>query len=109
MVDAGLITIVALISPFRSERQMARERFTAGDFVEIFIDTPLAVCEARDAKGLYRRARAGEIKNFTGISSAYEAPEHPELWIKADEMVVDDIVEEITGALTLRGLLAFAP
>jgi len=75
MVDAGLITMVSFISPFRSERRMARELFPDGEFLEVFVDTPLSVCEARDVKGLYRRARAGEIKNFTGIDSDYEAPE----------------------------------
>ena len=75
MVDAGLITIVAFISPFRSERQMARDLFDPGEFIEIFVDAPLEVCEQRDPKGLYRKARAGQIKNFTGIDSAYEVPE----------------------------------
>ena len=69
MVDAGLIVLVSFISPYRSERQFARERFGAGEFVEVFVDTPLEICEARDVKGLYRRARAGEIPNFTGISA----------------------------------------
>ena len=79
MVDAGLIVLVSFISPFRSERQMAREMMEDGEFIEVFMDTPLAVCETRDPKGLYKKARAGEIKNFTGIDSAYEPPESPEL------------------------------
>ena len=83
MVDAGLIVLVSFISPFRAERRMARARFDAGEFVEVFVDVPLAVAEARDVKGLYRKARAGLIPNFTGIDSPYEAPEHPELHLDA--------------------------
>jgi bifunctional enzyme CysN/CysC len=79
MVDAGLIVLVSFISPFRSERRMARELFKAGEFIEVHVDTPLEVAEQRDVKGLYAKARAGEIPNFTGISSPYEAPEHAEL------------------------------
>src|SRR6201991_3025386 len=78
-VDAGLIVMVSFISPFRSERRMARDLFDAGEFIEIFIDTPLEVCEARDPKGLYVKARAGLIANFTGIDSGYEPPERAEL------------------------------
>ena len=79
MVDAGLIVIVSLISPFRAERQLARDRFAPGDFIEVFVDAPLDECERRDPKGLYAKARRGELKNFTGIDSAYEPPEAPEL------------------------------
>ncbi|WP_386753890.1 sulfate adenylyltransferase subunit CysN [Lysobacter yangpyeongensis] len=79
MVDAGLIVLVSFISPFRAERRMARELFEPGEFVEVFVDTPLAVAESRDVKGLYAKARAGKIPNFTGIDSPYEAPEHAEL------------------------------
>ena len=79
MVDAGLIVLVSFISPFRSERQMAREMMEPGEFVEVFMDTPLNVCESRDPKGLYKKARSGQIKNFTGIDSAYEPPDAPEL------------------------------
>ncbi len=85
MTDAGLITLVSFISPFRSERKLARERQTAGEFIEIFVDAPLAVCEARDPKGLYRKARSGQLPNFTGIGSPYEPPETPELHLCADE------------------------
>ena len=74
MVDAGLIVVVSFISPFAAERQAARERFADDEFIEVFVDTPLEICEARDAKGLYSKARAGEIPNFTGISSPYEPP-----------------------------------
>ena len=85
MVDAGLIVSTAFISPFRAERQMARGLLTDGEFIEIFIDTPLGVAEQRDPKGLYKKARRGDLKNFTGIDSPYEAPEHPELTIKTEE------------------------
>jgi bifunctional enzyme CysN/CysC len=79
MVDAGLIVLVSFIAPFARERDMARGLFAPGEFVEVFVDTPLAVCEQRDIKGLYAKARAGQLPNFTGISSPYEAPESPEL------------------------------
>jgi len=78
-VDAGLIVLVSFISPFRSERRMARELLGPGEFIEVFVDTPLEVCIQRDVKGLYAKAKAGEIKNFTGIDSPYERPEMPEL------------------------------
>src|SRR5690606_2387392 len=84
MADAGLIVLVSFISPFRAERRMARERFAPGAFVEVFVDVPLAVAEARDVKGLYAKARAGQIPNFTGIDSPYEAPEAPEIHLQAD-------------------------
>ena len=79
MADAGLIVITAFISPFRAERAMAKAMQRDGEFVEIFVDTPLAEAEARDVKGLYAKARAGEIRGFTGIDDPYEAPEHPDL------------------------------
>ena len=101
MADAGLIVITAFISPFRAERAMVRAMLPADQFVEIFIDTPLSVAEARDVKGLYARARAGEIPNFTGISSAYEAPEAPDLHIdttrESAEEAANRIVEHIVG------------
>jgi len=84
-VDAGLIVLVSFISPFRSERRMARELLQPGEFIEVFVDTPIEVCMQRDPKGLYQKAMAGAIKNFTGIDSPYEAPEHPELIIKTEE------------------------
>ncbi|MBU1211298.1 MAG: sulfate adenylyltransferase subunit CysN [Alphaproteobacteria bacterium] len=102
MVDAGLITIVSFISPFRAERRFARERFDAAEFLELFVDTPLEICESRDAKGLYAKARAGDIKNFTGISSPYEAPDAAEMILpggaKAPEDLVDDIVAFLTAS-----------
>ena len=85
MTDAGLIVITAFISPFRAERQMVREMLPPGEFVEIFVDTPIEVAESRDVKGLYKKARAGELKNFTGIDSPYEAPERPDIHIRTTE------------------------
>jgi bifunctional enzyme CysN/CysC len=79
MVDAGLIVLVALISPFHAERVMARELFADGEFIEVFVDTPLEECERRDIKGLYAKARRGELKNFTGFDSPYEPPDSPEV------------------------------
>ncbi|HEX7695148.1 MAG TPA: adenylyl-sulfate kinase, partial [Sphingomonas sp.] len=101
MTDAGLIVLTAFISPFRAERDMVREMLPAGDFVEIFVDTPLDVAEARDVKGLYKKARSGEIANFTGISSPYEEPERPEIHVdttrEAPEAAAERIVEQIMG------------
>src|SRR5262249_18142794 len=79
MTEAGLVVLCSFISPFRAERRMVRELVGAGEFIEIFVDTPIEECIARDAKGLYRRALAGEIKNFTGIDQRYEVPEEPEV------------------------------
>jgi len=96
LVDAGLIVIVAFISPYRAERQLARSLFDGGEFVEVFVDTPLEECERRDVKGLYAKARRGELKNFTGIDSDYEAPLEPEIHLKTlgtrPESCVDEIV-----------------
>ena len=83
MVEAGLIVIVSFISPFRSERRMARALFAPQEFIEIYVDTPLEICEARDPKGLYKLARAGKLPNLTGIGSAYEPPENAELVLTA--------------------------
>jgi bifunctional enzyme CysN/CysC len=95
MVDAGLIVLVSFISPFRSERRMARELFGDGEFIEVFIDTPLAEAERRDVKGLYKKARRGELKNFTGIDSPYEAPEDAEIRIDTTAMDADAAAEHI--------------
>ena len=91
MVDAGLIVLVSFISPFRSERRMTRSLFAEGQFIEVFVDTPLEECERRDAKGLYAKARSGQLRNFTGIDSPYERPEFPEIRL-SDEMTIDDCV-----------------
>ena len=105
MVDAGLIVSTAFISPFRAERQMARALLGPGEFIEIFIDTPLKVAEQRDPKGLYKKARRGDLKNFTGIDSPYEAPESPELRIDTTSISPEDAAEMIVAHLTQRGFL----
>ena len=105
MSDAGLITLVSFISPFRSERRMARNMMSEGEFVEIFVDTPLNVAEARDVKGLYKRARAGEIKNFTGLDSPYEAPETPEIRINTVDCSAEDAADQIIAWMDERGML----
>ncbi|MEI7688359.1 MAG: adenylyl-sulfate kinase, partial [Planctomycetota bacterium] len=99
MVDAGLIVVVSFISPFRAERQMARDLVAAGEFLEVFVDTPLAVAEKRDPKGLYRKARLGELKNFTGIDSPYEAPEAPEIHIDTTRMTSEQAADAIIARL----------
>ena len=101
MTDAGLIVITAFISPFRAERQMVRDMMAPGEFIEIHIDTPLAEAEARDVKGLYKKARAGQLKNFTGIDSPYEAPETPEICIDTTAMTADE-----AAALIVERLIA---
>jgi len=106
MTDAGLIVLVSFISPFRSERDMARELMGEGEFVEIFVDTPLDVCRERDPKGLYARAFAGEIKNFTGVDSPYEAPETPELHLKTESADPEALAQEVVGYLEAQGWLA---
>ena len=103
LVDAELIVLVALISPFRAERRAVRALFEPGEFIEVFVNTPLAVCEQRDPKGLYRRARAGQVPLFTGIDSPYEAPERPEVMLPANEMGVDDCVARLVEFLQSRG------
>ncbi len=95
MMDAGLIVLTAFISPFKKDRRIVRNLVDAGDFIEIFCDTPLSVCESRDVKGLYNRARAGEIPDFTGISSPYERPENPELIIRSESSTVTECVDEL--------------
>lgn len=99
MVDAGLIVIASFISPFRAERQMARQLFASNEFIEVYVATPLAECEKRDTKGLYAKARRGELKNFTGIDSAYEAPEQPEIVVDTCELSAEACVEKILAAL----------
>ena len=99
MTDAGLIVLVSFISPFRAEREMARALFDEGEFLEVFVDTPLAEAERRDVKGLYAKARRGELRNFTGIDSPYEAPEHPELHLLAGEVDPVALAEQVIRAL----------
>ena len=105
MIDAGLIVLVSFISPFRSERRMARAMVQEGEFIEVFVDTPLPVAEARDPKGLYRKARRGELRNFTGIDSPYEAPEHAEIRIDTTATNPEDAAAEIVRVLEERGII----
>ena len=106
MADAGLIVLVSFISPFRSERDMARGLLAEGEFVEIFVDTPLEVCRTRDPKGLYARAFAGEIKNFTGVDSPYEPPASPEIRLKTEAAAPEALAEEVIAYLEAKGRLA---
>jgi bifunctional enzyme CysN/CysC len=101
MVDAGLIVLVCVISPFRSEREFARGLFDDDEFIEVFVDTSLEECERRDPKGLYRKARAGEILNFTGIDSPYEPPESPEVHLETQGMTLDAMVEKLVAKILL--------
>lgn len=103
--DAGLIVLSAFISPFTSDRRLVRNLFPAGEFIEVFMDTPLDTCEERDPKGLYEKARAGEIKHFTGIDSPYEKPERPEVRLDTSIMDVDQCVESLIDYLLNRELI----
>jgi bifunctional enzyme CysN/CysC len=105
MVDAGLIVLTAFISPYRAERRMARQLFADGEFIEVFMDTPLEVAEARDPKGLYKKARRGELKNFTGVDAPYEAPEGAELEIKSGTTSPDDAADHVVELLKGNGAL----
>ena len=102
MVDAGLIVLAAFISPFRSERRLARELLEEGEFVEIFVDVPLLIAEERDPKGLYRKARSGELRNFTGIDSPYEAPQTPEIHLDTTSMTPDQAAEVVVTSIQLK-------
>ena len=106
MVDAGLVVLCAFVSPFRNERQSVRERQDKGEFIEVFVDTPLAVCEARDPKGLYAKARAGKAFHVTGIDSPYEPPEHPEIHLRTEAGTPDDMAEQVVADLTRMGIIA---
>ena len=103
--DAGVIAMTAFISPYRTDRDNARDLLDEGRFVEIFVDCPLEVCEARDTKGLYQKARAGEIKEFTGISAPYEAPSQPELTVNTDNQNLEECTEQVIALLASKGLI----
>ncbi|EQB9041078.1 adenylyl-sulfate kinase [Vibrio cholerae] len=105
MADAGLIVLTAFISPHRAERQMVRDLLPTGEFIEVYVNTSLDVCEARDPKGLYKKARAGEIRQFTGIDSAYEAPVNPDIDLPAGEKSVDELVVQCLQALAERNII----
>jgi len=104
-VDSGLIVLTAFISPFQKERDTVRALVNPDEFIEIFVDTPLDICEQRDPKGLYQKARDGKIPNFTGISSPYEAPHKAEIHIQTDKISIDETVEEIIKYLEQKGYL----
>lgn len=104
--DSGLIVTTAFISPFRADRDLVRELMTDGEFIEVHVDADLATCESRDPKGLYKKARAGEIPFFTGIDSPYEAPEKPELVINTANNSVEECVEQLLAYLQSRGFVA---
>jgi len=99
MLEAGLIVLCAFVSPFRADRDALRQAVNTGDFIEIFVDCPLDVCEDRDVKGLYKKARAGLIKDFTGISSAFEVPLNPEIILNTKELSIEKCVEKILSLL----------
>ncbi len=103
--DAGQIVLSAFISPFTSDRRMVRNLFPAGEFIEVFMDTPIEICEERDPKGLYEKARAGEIKDFTGIDSPYEVPERAEIRLDTSTMSVDACVDHLISFLLARELI----
>ncbi|WP_018953870.1 adenylyl-sulfate kinase [Thioalkalivibrio sulfidiphilus] len=107
-LEAGVISLTAFISPFRSDRERVRSLVPHGDFLEIYCRCPLEVCEARDVKGLYKRARAGEIKDFTGISSPYEEPEVPELVVDTGNLPLEESVNQVLDLLEERGIIASA-
>ncbi|MEF1256111.1 MULTISPECIES: adenylyl-sulfate kinase [unclassified Vibrio] len=106
MADAGLIVLSAFISPHRAERQLVREMLPEDEFLEVFVNTSLEVCEQRDPKGLYKKARAGEITNFTGIDSEYEAPLNPEIDLRAGEKSIDELVDDCLQVLKARKVIA---
>lgn len=104
MVDAGLVVLTAFISPHRSERQMVREMLDEERFIEVFVDTPLAICEARDPKGLYKKARAGELRNFTGIDVVYEAPARPDVHLDGEQLVTH-LTEQLLDVLRGQAII----
>jgi len=106
IIEAGVITLTAFISPFKSDRNAARNLAPHGDFLEIYCQCPIETCEQRDVKGLYKKARAGEIPHFTGIASLYEAPDNPELVVNTHEQSLDESVANVLGLLKSRGIIS---
>jgi adenylylsulfate kinase len=104
-VEAGTIVLTAFISPFREEREKVRMLMPPGDFLEVYVDCPIEVCESRDLKGLYKRARAGTVKEFTGVSSPYEPPEKPELTVNTDQQALEESVESVIQLLIERDII----
>jgi adenylylsulfate kinase len=105
-IDSGLIVSTAFISPFASDRALAKEKLAEGEFIEVFIDTPISVCEQRDPKGLYKKARAGEIKDFTGIDSSYDVPQSPQIHVKTAEQSIEQCAEQIVNHLIAQGFIS---
>ena len=105
-MEAGIIVLTAFISPYRADRERVRGMVEKGDYIEIYCDTPIEICETRDVKGLYKKARTGEIAEFTGISSPYEAPETPELIVNTGLISLDTCVQEVMRVITSRGICA---
>lgn len=104
-IDAGIIVSTAFISPFAADRQMAADKLDQGEFIEVYIDTPIAICEQRDPKGLYQKARAGEIKDFTGIDSGYDVPKSPAIHVKTDQQSIQACAEQIIAHLVSKGFI----
>jgi len=107
-LDAGLIVSTAFISPFASDRALAKAKLEQGEFIEVFIDTPINVCEQRDPKGLYKKARAGEIKDFTGIDSTYDVPQTPQIHVKTDTQSIEQCAQQIVSYLMAQGFITTA-
>ena len=105
MVDAGLIVIASFISPFEKQRKLTRELFEKDEYIEVFLNTPLEVCEQRDPKGLYKKARSGLLKDFTGIDSAYEKPENPEITLDGEKYTADELSDKIINYLSENKIL----
>ena len=104
-IESGVITLTAFISPFKEDRDKVRKLLANQDLIEIYVKCPISVCEARDVKGMYKKAKANEIKNFTGISSLYEAPESPDLIVDTDQETLDESVDKVLGVLIKRGII----
>lgn len=109
LVESGLITLASFISPYERDREKVRSRLRPGDFIEVYMKTPLAVCEQRDPKGLYKLARAGKLKGFTGIDDPYEAPSNPEITLESDKLSVEAMAAELLIFLDSRGFLSTVP
>jgi adenylylsulfate kinase len=107
-MEAGIIVLTAFISPYRADRERVRGMVEHGDFIEIYCDTPLEICESRDVKGIYKKARAGQIPEFTGISSSYEVPESPEITVQTGTVELDACVQQVIGEMKLRGIIISA-
>ena len=105
-MEAGVIVLTAFISPYRADRERVRGMIEHGAFIETYCDTPIEICEIRDVKGLYKKARAGQISDFTGISSPYEAPERPELAVNTGELGLEVCVQQVIGEMTIRKIIA---